>query len=329
MTSPIVHIGFHKTGTTWFQDCVYPRVRNLRYVPRAQTQAALLEPSAFAFDSAAAARQLDAANGPVILCEENLSGYPHNGGLLGFLTQAVAQRIRATLPDARIVIFLRAQPEMIAACYQQYVRGGGTFSSQRYLWPIDWLRGAQAQPFKIPRFSFDHFEYDRVIAHYTALCGAERVHVFPYEALQRDARAFLESFAKDLELDLDLASVPMAKRNASYSPAVLALTRALNRFTARTVNDKRHWVHVPHWYGLRRRIVELLSRSGALGTRASPEHVLGAQALAWIRQRYWESNRRLAQLVTWSPEEFGYPMDAPDELVERPRRAAWRRWTVM
>jgi hypothetical protein len=323
MTSPIVHIGFHKTGTTWFQDCVYPRVRNLRYVPRARTQAALLEPSAFAFDAAEAARQLELASGPVILCEENLSGYPHNGGLHGFLTQAVAQRIRATLPEARIVVFLRAQHEMIAACYQQYVRGGGTFSSQRYLWPSDWLRGAQSQTFKIPRFSFDHFEYDRVIAHYSALFGAGRVHVYPYEALQRDARALLERFAKDLELELDLASVPMDKRNPSYSPAVLALTRVLNRFTARTVNEKRYWVHVPQWYSVRRRIVELLNRGS---TRASPEDVLGAQALAWIRQRYWESNRRLEQLVRWSPAELGYPMDPPDEHVERPQRAAWLRW---
>jgi hypothetical protein len=328
MAGTIVHIGFHKTGTTWFQECVYPRVKGFRYVPRKLTQSALLEPSAFAFDAERAAKALGASSGPLILCEENLSGYPHSGGLHGFLTRAMAQRIRDALPDARIVMFLRNQPEMIAACYQQYVRGGGTFPAQRYLWPAEWLHGAEARPFKIPRFSFDYFEYDRVVAHYQGLFGAERVHVFPFEALQRDAGDFLPSFARRLELKLDLASVPLAKRNPSYSPAGLALMRALNRLTARSVNDKRHWLHIPRWYSLRRRVIEPLNRSGLLGARASAERVLGVAALRWIEQRYVESNRRLAQLVPFDLAALGYPLEPPATPVEPPQRARWRRFLV-
>ena len=327
-TTSIVHIGFHKTGTTWFQECVYPRVKNFRYVPRARVQAALLEPTAFAFDAARAARELGGADAPLLLCEENLSGYPHSGGLQGFLTRVLAERIRAALPSARIVMFVRRQPEMIAACYQQYVRAGGTHSAQRYLWPSDWLRGAEAQAFKTPRFSFDHFDYDGVVAHYQALFGAERVLVLPFEALQRDAGDFLGSFASRLGLELDAAEIPLAKRNPSYSPALLALMRGLNRFTARSVNDKRHWVHLPRWYSLRRRAVEPLNRSGLFGRRASPERVLGEHAVRWIEQRYAEPNRRLSKLVDFDLASFGYPLDAPTTPVDRPRRARWLRFLV-
>jgi hypothetical protein len=105
--------------------------------------------------------------------------------LLGFLSKEMAHRIQAVFPDARVVIFVRSQPEMIAACYQQYVRGGGTYPVRRYLWPLDHLRGAAAQPYKIPRFSFDHFDYERLVAHYIELFGRERVHVFAYEEVQR------------------------------------------------------------------------------------------------------------------------------------------------
>ena len=296
-TTSIVHIGFHKTGTTWFQECVYPRVKNFRYVPRARVQAALLEPTAFAFDAARAARELGGADAPLLLCEENLSGYPHSGGLQGFLTRVLAERIRAALPSARIVMFVRRQPEMIAACYQQYVRAGGTHSAQRYLWPSDWLRGAEAQAFKTPRFSFDHFDYDRLVAHYVALFGRENVHVFPYEEIQRDAAAFLARFAAELGLELDSATVPTGKQNASYSRAVAMLARALNRFTDRTVADKRHWLHVPRWYSVRRLLVESLNKTGLFGQRAAPEVLLGDGTVAWIRQRFWESNRALAKLV--------------------------------
>jgi hypothetical protein len=329
MPKPIVHIGYHKTATTWFQRSVYPRVRNFAYVPRERVKRAFLGASALHFDPAATRRELELApDRPPILCEEELSGYLHTGGLMGFLSKEMAHRIKAVFPDARIVIFVRAQPEMIAACYQQYLRGGGTHAPRRYLWPSDSLRAAAAQPYKVPRFSFDHFDYDRLVAHYAALFGRENVGVYAYEEIQRDARGFLERFAKEQGLDLDLASLSLAKRNASYSRAIAWLARVLNRFTARTVSDKRHWVHVPFWYSLRRRLIEGLNASGLLGARARPEDLLGAQTIAWIGQRFAESNRRLAALVSWDLGAFGYPLDPPPQAVDRPRRPAWLRWTT-
>jgi len=32
MTAPIVHIGYHKTGTSWFQKSFYPAVRGAEWV---------------------------------------------------------------------------------------------------------------------------------------------------------------------------------------------------------------------------------------------------------------------------------------------------------
>lgn len=329
MATPIVHIGYHKTATTWFQKSVYPRVSNLAYVPRERVKRAFFSASALHFDAAWTRAALEVPSGATpILCEEELSGYLHTGGLMGFLSKDMAQRIHAVFPDARIVLFVRAQPEMISACYQQYVRGGGTYAPRRYLWPADYWRAAAAQPYKIPRFSFDHFDYDRLVAHYAALFGAERVHVYAYEELQRGGAAFLERFAKELGLELDLASVPMSKQNVSYSRAINSFTRALNRFTRRTVNDKRYWLHVPFWYSVRRKLVEAANATGLFGSRASPEDLLGSDAVAWIRQRYVESNRRLAPLVRFDLAALGYPLEPPAAPIERPKRAAWLRWTT-
>jgi hypothetical protein len=290
---------------------------------------AFLSASALHFDAAwtRAALELDPVRAP-ILCEEELSGYLHTGGLMGFLSKEMAERIHQVFPDARIVIFVRSQPEMVAACYQQYLRGGGTYAPRRYLWPVDSLYGAAAVQYKIPRFSFDHFDYDRLVAHYVALFGREHVHVYAYEELQRDARAFLERFARELGLELDVAAVSLGKQNASYSRPIAWLARGLNRFTNRTVNDKRHWLHIPRWYSVRRLLVESLNRTGLFGKRAAPEVLLGEGTVAWIRQRFWESNRRLAKLVPWDPAAFGYPIDAPAQPVPRPRRPQWLRWTL-
>lgn len=316
--SPIVHIGYHKTATTWFQRDVYPHVLGRRYVPREEVQAALLAPSAFAFDPAAARAALPPGPG-LVLCEENLSGYLHNGGLNGHLSRAMAERIRAVLPDARIVLFVRRQPAMIAAAYAQYLRGGGTHGPHRYLFPQDYLFGAAAEPWKAPRFSFDHFDYDRLAAWYAELFGRDRVHVFLYEALAADQPGFLRRFAADLELELDWDRIGFSGRNASYHRPAAWAARALNRFTARSVVDKRTLLHVPGFYTARRPLLERAARL------PGSKDLLGAGMTAWIEQRYWESNRRLAEMFGLDLAAHRYPLSPPDRPVERPRAAAWRR----
>ena len=46
---PIVHIGHHKTGTTWFQKKFYPRVSGYRFIPRELVRMTLLAESPLAF----------------------------------------------------------------------------------------------------------------------------------------------------------------------------------------------------------------------------------------------------------------------------------------
>lgn len=136
---PIIHIGYHKTGTTWFQDIFYPAVRNRRYLPRAVARAAFLEAGALHFEPDQARHRLGQDRDDIILCEENLSGGLHNGGLAGNLSKDVAGRIHDTLPGAQIVIFVRDPCSAIASAYLQYVKGGGTFGIHRYLFGRDRL----------------------------------------------------------------------------------------------------------------------------------------------------------------------------------------------
>jgi hypothetical protein len=316
---PIVHIGYHKTATTWFQRSVYPHATSHRWIPRARVQAAFLDPTGMAFNpDKARSLLMEGDDGrPLLLCEENLSGYIHNGGLHGFLPPAVAERIREVLPDANIVIFVRSHVSMIAACYAQYVRGGGTHGVHRYLFPSLYLRGAYAQPFKVPRFSFDHFEYDRLVARYDALFGPENVHVYPFEDL-RDQQAMLARLEADLHLRLDRDRIGFDRPNASWSPSLLPAARFLNHFTARTVADKDHVVHLPGFYVVRAGLLGALSRIIGRG-RARP--LLGATLERWIEARFAASNARLRALRPGLlPDDF-YPAEGGDVAV-LPRGAA-------
>jgi hypothetical protein len=315
MTRPIVHIGYHKTATTWFQRSVYPHALSHRWIPRAQAQAAFLEPSGMAFDpERARALLMEGDDGrPLILCEENLSGYIHNGGLHGFLPPAVAERIKAVLPDARIVLFVRSQAQMIAACYTQYVRGGGTHAIHRYLFPSLYLRGAYAQPFKVPRFSFDHFEYDRLTARYDSLFGRENVHLFPYEELS-DPAAMLARMEEALALRLDHGRIAFDRPNASWSGALLPAARFLNHFTARTVEDKDRVLHIPGFYVLRAGALAALSR---IFRRRGPP-LLDNRLQRWIENRFAASNARLRALRPGVLPDDLYPSDRADDAALPP-----------
>jgi len=303
---PIVHVGYHKTATTWFQHEVYPRATSHRWIPRAKARTALLAPSGLAFDADIARSYLGDSDDtrPPVICEENLSGYIHNGGLHGLLAPEAARRIKAVYPDALIVITIRAQPQVISASYVQYVRGGGTMGVRDYLGSASRMHGALRHQYKASRFSFEHFEYDRLITFYDRLFGSDSVIVLLYETLRNTPSDFLAELQRRTGLAIDLEAVCYEHRNASFGPVTITLGRILNRFTARSVANKHYLINLPGYYRPRGKLLNLLGR---LEGGAPPGRVLGHAMVDHIRQYYAGSNRRLAQLRPLDLRSLGYP----------------------
>ncbi|MDE8653059.1 hypothetical protein [Novosphingobium album (ex Liu et al. 2023)] len=302
----IVHIGYHKTATTWLQDEVFPKAASHRFVPRKTVQQAFLHPCGLHFetDRARAVLGLDEDDTPLLLSEENLSGYLHNGGLHGFLAPEIARRIQAVLPDARIVIFIRNQFEICRASYAQYVSGGGTWSPRRYFETSRYVRGALTRPWKAPAFEFEHFEFDRLIAHYDRLLGAERVHVYAYEWLARPD-ALLDRMERDLGLRLETRPAAGARANPSLGAMGQRTLRFVNLFTRQSVVNKRCIVDVPGGQGLRhaakfaaRRLPRFVERTAGLPVPVRER----------IASHFPESNRRLMAMRDLPLEELGYPL---------------------
>ena len=303
----LVHVGWHKTATTWFQRRYYPRVATHRLVDRAAVKQAFLAPGAFEFEPEAALRILaEAGPPPWILCEEELSGNPHSGGLLGLLPKEVAQRLRATLPDAAVVIFLRHQLDAIAASYKQYLRQGGTHAPRRYAFPHEGRRGFRAAPWKAPSFRLGHFDYAALVRCYDALFGREKVHVFLYEEFRADAPGFLDAFGKRLDLDVDPAELAGPRENVSWGRRLLPLARGLNRLSARNVADKFYVANLlPD--ALRRGLLEALNRPWLAGPPPDPRALLGEPLAAALQERFAAGNHRLAAERGLPLARYAYP----------------------
>lgn len=328
---PIIHIGVHKTATNWFQSHLYPAAESHRFVDRRLVRRVIIGTPALAFDAASAQRQLKLAPGEAsfAICEEDLSGVLHDGGLTaGFAVKEIAYRLKAIAPDAQIVIMVRNQLSLAASCYHQYLREGGTAGPLRYLFPETHRHLGNVRPLKIPRFDFTQFDHDQLIAHYDKVFGCENVHVFAYEHFAREPVSFLAGFTSKLGLQIPEKLDRGRRLNGSYRRRLLSIARVANRFTERSVSDKRVLVHIPYWYTVRKALLEQLNQSPLFGRVPSPAELFGDQALRWMAVRFAEGNRRLAARMGVNLGALGYPVAAPAEPVEVPRPSrlvAWMR----
>lgn len=302
----VVHVGYHKTASTWFQHRFYPHVRSHRYVSdRDLVKEVLVGPHAFAFDARIARARLGLeAGGPVIVCEENLSGSFETGGHQGALSKELAVRVHEILPRARIVIFVRHQVDIIASAYAQYVKRGGTHPPRHFVFPGQYRRGPWRDPGKKPLFAFEHFSYVGLIGHYRKLFGADRVHVFAYEDFRADPREFLAAYARTLGLAVDLDEVNFRSANTAFRHRTLRLARALYHLTYRGVADKRCLVPTRHYRTLRT-LLDRFDASRWAGRKLSSREILGPEIVAFIEQFYAHGNRVLAA-------ETGLPLAAHD-----------------
>lgn len=308
--SPIFHIGYHRTSTTWFQQVFYPRLTQACILARADVRNTLIEPRAYEFDSELARAKLLECAGeePFVACEENLSGYLHNGGLGGLVSREVARRIHASFPEARIVIFIRSQPAIVAASYAQYVRGGGTRTIDSYVLGQERAAGALKYWYKAPQFALKHFVYGPLIADYQRLFGVERVFVRTYESFAADSLPFLKRFAEELDIAMDWDGLSLDRVNASLSPRSLAILRRLNLFTPRSVQNKQYLCDIKDWHD--RRWIWLRRFESVAGSRpAQCAHVaLPDEIREAIHDACARDNTLLAQTLDLPLAEQGYPV---------------------
>lgn len=323
----VIHIGFHKTGTSWFQQVLYPLVSSHHLADRDLVRSTFMGGDAFHFDAAKARRTLeDASSGrPAIICEEDLSGILHIGAASTYIAKVVAGRLRDSFADADVIIFVRAQTDAAASWYAQYVREGGTASPRRYFFPDEYLFPGRNTPFKIARFDFSQLDFAGLIQEYDRLFGRERVHVFAFEELTSDPERVLRRL-RSLGLDFP-DEVPLARVNAAYRKGLVPIARATALFTARSVENKRTILHLPFWFRGRLRLLNLLDRLPVFGRRLQSSDVLDKAISEWISAYFCDGNQWLEERMGMDLGALGYPIRRPTSQAIPFRRPLWIRWT--
>ena len=114
-----------------------------------------------------------------VISDEAFIGNTFNFGLNGYITKEHALRIKDTFPTAKIILFIRNQPDIIASTYCQYIAGGGTYSFHSYI-----NRDGYARDTGLGLFSYDFYEYDRTLGLYYELFGKRNVSIYLMKTLR-------------------------------------------------------------------------------------------------------------------------------------------------
>jgi len=286
MSKNIFHIGYHKTATTWFQKKLYPHVSNFDIAKRSLIRSFFYEDKMYNFDNAS----------DIIFCDEELSGNIHNAGHSGFLTKQVARKI-GEFNNPKVVIFLRNQYDIISSSYLQYVKEGGNYSINKYVYHKEYLRSN-----RVSLFSFKHFNYYNLISNYIEIVGKKNVHIYLYEDFASNQKSFIKEFCDTHDLKINLEKIDFTRTNNSYSYISYYLAKFINSFSHKNVLYKYYILHIPFLYEYARFV---LSRINIFPINR--RSILSKKIKRDIDKFYKESNNKISSEFGLDLKKYNYP----------------------
>jgi len=299
----LIHIGYHKTATTWLQQRYFPQHPQIAFIGEHQELSPLLiAPHGFDFNPKFAQEffypKIEHAlqnNLIPVISAERLSGNPHSGG---YDSKEIADRLKEVFQNAKILIMIRHQPEAILSNYKQYIKMGGICTLKEYMFP--------PQEGRIPLFKLDNLKYHRLANYYAKLFGRENLKIIPYEKFLFQPQAFLEELADFMGVDSKVTFPFEEKVNQSPSDAAILLKRKVNRWHG---NDSLFPV-TPRFPKITSQLFELINKLDKKPfIRRYKAHFI-EQIQNDIGHFYGESNRQLAETFKVDLKSYHYCLES-------------------
>ncbi|MFA5647414.1 MAG: hypothetical protein WC951_03805 [Bacteroidales bacterium] len=287
----IIHIGFPKTATTWFQYNFFPYVSNAFFLPRAEILRPLvLSQNPLLFSGEEVKKVI---NKQFTQNQKELFILSDEGFLARnfFQIKDFAYRIKSLVENPQIVIFIRNQKTMLSSMYSQYLKSnGGTYNLKYYLFGhprvTKWTNAT----------SFDNMsllKYDVIIQFYKELFGKSNIHIFLYEDFIKDPKKFCEKFSKKFNFQIDLNKLSYGKKNEGIRSGLIFLQRFLNSFTAGPKYEKHYIWHIPYMLSISFRTIKILNRFKIFGNSIKIHNHLSKKDYNTVLDYYRETNRNL------------------------------------
>ena len=309
----VVHVGLHKTGTTYLQSLLRANRKQLRAEqvhfpggvdhlvqglavsdlmgrrPRGAANAAVTGQWAMLLDSV---RAEDLST--VLLSDERLS----LGGA------GLARRLFAAFPDreALVVVTARDLGRVLVSAWQEELRNDATHSWADFAGAVRDLEHREKPP---ARGFWRRQDLPAILRSWASVVGADRVQVVTVPPPGAGPDELTDRFCRVLGLDPALLSSPAPRTNEGLGVAATEVLRRLNSRLDHRLNERQYDKVVKRMLA-----PDLAQHSGR------ERFVLPADELGWVSD---EARRQVAAV-----RAAGYPVEGDlDDLMPRP--AAGRR----
>jgi len=303
---PIIHIGFPKTATKWFQTQFYPNIEGGQYFHRDFVRKLLIQPDIWEFNEGFVKKEFSetSQNNRILICEELLVGGLDIGFGIGEFIKEVAERIKKTFPEGEIVIFIRNQEQMILSTYSQYIKAGGTFSLNTY---VNSQTRFKAFFKNHHLFNLKFFEYDRIIELYVSLFGRDKVHIFLYEEFAINPEQFIDNYCTEMGIEKNSISNMSMVMNPRLSNISLFIFRLLNHFTRKNTAYKKYYFNLNKIYFYTLSLTRIIDQIKI--TKRKKQQKLPPPLKNRIQDYYKASNNRLTKYISINRlKQFKYPL---------------------
>lgn len=238
MNNLVFHIGYHKTATTWLQTGYFSEhpeitlVANFRepwhdeflsYLIQTPEKIFSIPQCQNIFKKQMSSLNINAHN-VLVTSAERLSGHPFSGG---YDSYKLANRMHSCFPNARILIGIRNQMDIIFSVYKQLIQEGylGTFE--------DLINSKQ---WKSVAFSLEMYKYELLIARYFELFSKKNVLILAYEDLLKNKIEYIKRISNFLNIIYFESSNFNHITNKGIREDEIATTLFLNHFRKTELN---------------------------------------------------------------------------------------------
>ena len=224
-----VHVGLMRTGTTFLQREIFPKLKSVQYVDgweAARHLHRLVHEEDASFDLSQTQEYFYPLikSGPSLISNELLSGNPY---YLDANQPRTTDRLAQLFPHARIIVTIRRQDRLLQSLYLKRLRDGESVSLANFLryknGDFRSYYGMDGRHVNLPVL-----RYDKIAERYADRFG-RRVDFFVYEHMSNDIGAYVGAICKIIGENEapDFGNVDV---NRSYGYYQHRLARILNPF---------------------------------------------------------------------------------------------------
>lgn len=326
-----IHVGMPKTGSTFLQQVVFRHFADIDYWEIFE------HPSTYYIERIANSNYLNfnpewtrklkamveaSPSSKILISFEGLFGSYSNNYKSNYTSARILKDI---FPEAKIILCIRRQEDLLTSNYAQLVSEGYSGSFNGYVnfnsrtKEFDFERIESRISINLPSLTFSPY-----IEHYRSLFGASSVHVVPFELMKKDIHDFVRSLADFIGIEhvpKEVVKLPALKKALPRSG--IAIARMLNKLFVPKYGGSGLIPRTPYYgaFARRKKSSFVFSMLAWLSKLMAPQSLvlwthsidrrkavkLDAEISKAIRNQFENDNKKCDDLLdNWNLKEFGY-----------------------